>query len=269
MKKERFARRLTAFLTAAMIALMPASVQAYDHDSYKRSEDGMWYVDHFHGESVSVVLYELAEADTDRLYSKGVYMFTCTDGEFPADYQDENPPREGFMGYEYIGADADEVGEVDGNPIWRWSFGLQPGTYAFADGNEWGGISTFTRDFRILSYFDGREEITLEEGDTIVLYALAGSEEWKKSVADRFVLWAQEIEKDLTMTGSKDFIEIEITQSVERPVVTEKPSRIPVEIEPASTEEPKAERNRTGLVILGGVSLAALIGTAVYFKKKY
>ena len=272
MKTGKVLRKAAAILTAVVLLAMPAGACAYDHDSYERSEDGMWYVDHFHGESVSVVLYELVEADSDRIHSKDIYMFTCTDGEFPADYEDEEPSREGFMGFQYIGADADKVGEIDGNPIWRWSFGVQPGTYAFADGNEWGGISTFTRDFRILSYTEGREEIALQDGDVIVLYALAGSKEWKAEVVDSFSSWAQELDSEVSALDGREFAEIEIVPDVSKPpqmLEEEQESTTLVEIEPAEfKEDPKDRSSQIRSALFGAVSLAILIGAAIYFKKR-
>ena len=185
-----------------------------------------WYgykVDHYHGDTVSVILYEFQQNDVSLAGNEGVYEFNCVDGKFlGADGNMFTATEEwpGFLYFVFNNMDDPIVGDIDGNSIHAREFSIKPGTYVFGTTieptnslNSYGYGITLNRDLTPAGYDENGYEIdtpvTVEAGDVVRVYlfhqayvygdATNGFKEedlaWREEYLPKFQEWAAENEK--------------------------------------------------------------------------
>lgn len=164
--------RMMALVTAAVLAfgstVFAGSGDTYVSESLKNYEgldvessdiyEGAgkgFVVDHFHGDSVNVIMYEMIQDDVSLYGLTFYYPFYCSEGKFLSKRNGKPyEETEHEMCFKYQGLDAKQVDEVDGVPINMWQFSIKPGTYRFGisgakDEVGYSGYVTLTQDLSI------------------------------------------------------------------------------------------------------------------------
>lgn len=280
MKKKR---NLKLFIMTLLCSLLLGNTAfAYNQEDYVYGERG-WEVDHFHGESVKVILYEFCQPSIKIDTMKDWYVFEGTDAVFEYGFDEYAETRShGILAFPYSGMNSQVIDTIGDSPIWVWEFSIQPGTYVFATDN-WGNGDfcykcTLTQDLQIpLRESENNniyEEISLIEGDELHLYVLNGEYQWgaDKLKADTWITenakdfqnWAYENEMkykkqyQMTDTGEKEVISVDMGDVFESdPVIitaTPAPTISPVE----ETAEVVEKKPMPFGVWIGGIAFVIL-----------
>lgn len=203
---KRFLKRIGVF---ALAALCCAGVFAGSTTTAYATEDvynfathevstGTVYMDKQHGYDVNVSLYVLTQNTADYLSYKRPYKFDCYS------HLPDGDDRRSF-GYMTLSYDGEEIEELNGNMIYRYTWNMMDGDYAFSypDGN--GDFPTLTRTFEAPfidpefgTYYTmddllngNYEVVTVESGDHVRIYAMLGEFRWCQQVAPEFIEWAK------------------------------------------------------------------------------
>ena len=209
----------------------------YSYEDYTRVAGG-FYVDHYHGDTVSVLLYEFAQDDVSIAGITCDYKFYCVGGNtFVLDA--DTTEYEGDMWFTYQSIDAEPIDYIDRNPINVWEFSIKPGTYDFSYVNTQGidgQWNTLNSDFTVFPQ-PGQEygdEITVEAGDTVRVYIWhqgyidgdstngAGEKDkaFRAEYLPKFQEWAKENEKNVQermqqSAGPEEVISVTVESSEE------------------------------------------------------
>ena len=104
-------------------------------------------VDHYHGDTASVVVYQFYQNDISIMGATGRMTFWCKDGKgyfyLPNDPNPELVTKFPLI-FEYESIDGNEVDNIDGNPIYVWEFSVKPGTYLFGGDASAGNFGSST-----------------------------------------------------------------------------------------------------------------------------
>lgn len=265
------------FTTILCSFLLCESVLAYDTEHYYRNQGGIWEVDNRHNNPVHIVMYEFTQNTVTLITTADWYPFACTEGEFP------NGKTQGVMAYYYNGLNGEAVDTLEGNPIWKWEFAIEPGTYAFSNTYWERNKCTLLSDLSVPEYTDIGDGIIetfeLVDGDVVRLYVLNGSVEWINENTSIFQDWANENEKllqaaaDAQYSGEKEVIVVEeSTESVEEnkptpsPTVTQSPKvEIPSSDQPVSQSEDSSSEVASNMwVIYFWIGAILVIGVLLF-----
>ena len=167
---KRFMRTMVMVIATVLTIGSTALADTYSYEDYTRSGTG-FQVDHYHGDKVSVLLYEFAQDDVSIAGITCYYRFYCLGGN--TFILDENTTEyEGDMTYKFQSIDAQAIDYIDRNPINVWEFSIKPGTYDFKYRGEALDGQWVTLDSNFQPEYDlgYGEEITVEEGDTVRIY---------------------------------------------------------------------------------------------------
>ncbi len=227
----------------------------YSYEDYTRVAGG-FYVDHYHGDTVSVLLYEFAQDDVSIAGITCDYKFYCVGGNtFVLDA--DTTEYEGDMWFTYQSIDAEPIAKIDNNNINVWEFSIKPGTYDFSYAGNMQDITgqwrTLDADFSVHESGYG-DEVTVEAGDTVRVYlwhqgyidgdATNGPGEkdqaFRAEYLPKFQEWARENEKNVQTTkqqsaGPEEVISVTVESSEN--AVTESSQSIEESTTPSSTEE--------------------------------
>lgn len=267
-------------LTILFTLTFGIQVFAYDDAHYKKYPS--WNADYYvsnrnNGVATSqVALYMYTEVSNRKVKNNNnFYAFSCVSQK--TDYRS-------FISliYEFSPYNAEVYDTLENGEVWVWQFKIENGDYDFiseaGQGKAGiGGIRTLNLDYKVPT--ENYDEVRTIEDGTIRVYALYGSDNWRKQNEEEFSKWAQETEKsfleqDAVMDANNT--EGEVTQSIitveeETPSIEETPSKeakteipvIPSVEEEVKTEEitekkegPNLLAYATAVVILGGVGFA-------------
>ena len=307
----RFMTKIMKFIaTLSMITLMVGSTVmaaegTYSYEDYERAEGG-FFVDHYHGDTVSVLLYEFAQDDISIAGITCYYKFYCVGGNTFV-LSEDLTEYEGDMVFKYQSIDAEPIAKIDNNNINVWEFSIKPGTYDFGYVNSHsldGQWNTLNSDFTVFPQPEQEygDEITVEAGDTVRVYlwhqgyidgdATNGAGEkdqaFRAEYLPKFQEWSRENEKNIQTTkqqsaGPEEVISVTVESSEN--AVTESSQSIEESTTPSSTEEtivttPSQEETQTPEpveekksiplgTIFGGIgALLVLIIVGFVFTKK-
>lgn len=164
---------LTVFMIFALTILMSSTVFAYNYDDYTIDDEGDWYVTDEVDPDCQVTLYMLLKPDLQTLSNYGIYEFLCTDGDFPDDWEEATPSGIAYMMFKFMPANKDVYMDLDSDyQIWKWTFGIENGTYTFDQGTDDMGCTTLDSS---LTYTPGESESVTLNNEDINLYCFYGS----------------------------------------------------------------------------------------------
>ena len=300
---KKFMRTMAMVIAMVLTIGSTALADTYSYEEYERSNGG-FQVDHYHGDTVSVLLYEFAQDDISIAGITCYYRFYCVGGNtFILDA--DTTEYEGDMTFKYQSIDAEPIAKIDNNNINVWEFSIKPGTYDFSYAGNMQDITgqwrTLDADFSVHESGYG-DEVTVEAGDTVRVYlwhqgyidgdATNGPGEKDKTFRaeylPKFQEWAMENEKNIQTTkqqsaGPEEVISVTVESSEN--AVTESSQSIEESTTPSSTEEtivttpsqeetqtpePVEEKKSVPLgTIFGGIgALIVLIIVGFVFTKK-
>jgi len=211
---KKFMRTMAMVIAMVLTIGSTALADTYSYEDYERAEGG-FFVDHYHGDTVSVLLYEFAQDDISIAGITCYYKFYCVGGNTFI-LSEDLTEYEGDMVFKYQSIDAEPIDYIDRNPINVWEFSIKPGTYDFSYVNSHGSDgqwNTLNSDFTVFPQ-SGQEygdEITVEAGDTVRVYIWhqgyidgdqtngAGEKDqaFRAEYLPKFQEWARENEKNV------------------------------------------------------------------------
>lgn len=300
---KKFMRTMAMVIAMVLTIGSTALADTYSYEDYERAEGG-FFVDHYHGDTVSVLLYEFAQDDVSIAGITCYYKFYCVGGNTFI-LSEDLTEYEGDMVFKYQSIDAEPIAKIDNNNINVWEFSIKPGTYDFKYSNRLGLDGqwvTLDSNFEPEDKGGYGEEITVEEGDTVRVYIFhqgyidgdcsngpgEKDQAFRAEYLPKFQEWARENEKNVQTTKQQSAEPeevISVTVDSSENAVTESSQSIEESTTPSSTEEtivttPSQEETQTpetveekksiplGTVFGGIGALIVLIIVGFVFTKK-
>lgn len=289
--RQRITGSLMALAMSFALLLMPLNAYAYDSDTYNCDYEMMeWYVDNdvAHANDVKVIMYLLVQPNSqyDNGGGKWHYKFECMEGYFY--YNEDWIDTDACMLYEFNAANKNVIDSLDEGDIWTWQFGVEEGTYAFAEPDGADYIMILPSSLGSPLRDDGYKTadlVPVTKGETIILYGVYGDWDWQKENWTAMQAWAKAHDAALnngrtgvdTEVTSEETIEVEQDavpeEVVDEPETFEEIEEAPVEAEDTFAESetaPEEEKENPWKTILvsGPIVLIILIACFMIKKKK-